>query len=208
MEIWKKIVDACGNTVGVSTAVANMGRGEYGMTYDRDFRLPEGQMMESKEIARLAFADLRLFMEALLSSGDITTLVVFAADMERKAFHLAGVPFDQVDLIDLQREIKRQFRMKHVLSLDRLSRLIEFRVEDASIASAHFRYAIPDQYRYHLEPHRGMGDAARIFLLSREYTERRAEFRAWMRVLIDICEGMRARRAGRRSSRGRWGGEG
>ena len=52
VEIWKKVTDQCGKTVGVATTVANMGRGEYGMAYDHSFRVPESEVLAAGETAR------------------------------------------------------------------------------------------------------------------------------------------------------------
>jgi hypothetical protein len=187
VEIWKKVTDDCGKTIGVATTVANMARGEYGMAYDHAFRVPEEEVTAFKAVARKAFEDLRLYMSSLLATGEISRVVVFAADMERKAFHVANVSLDGCALVDLQREIKRRFAMKQVLSLDRLARLIDFGVDGAHISSTHFRYSVPDDYRHQLEVHRGMGDAVRTFLLAREYEEKLPDLEARLRVLIDIC---------------------
>ncbi len=188
VEIWKKVTDPCGKTIGVATTVANMGRSEYGMPYDHSFRVSDGEVPAAEAISRNAFADLRLFMESVLSTGDITEVVVFAADMEKKAFRAAEVSLDGCMLTDLQREIRRRFGMKQVLSLDRLSRLIEFSADGATVVSTHFRYPVPEEYRHLLNVHRGMGDAVRTFLLAREYQERLPALEARIRALMETCE--------------------
>ena len=187
VEIWKKVTDPCGKTTGVATTVANMGRGEYGMAYNHSFRVSDGEVPAAEETAQNAFADLRLFMESVLSAGDIPEIVVFAADMEKKAFRAAEVSLDGCMLVDLQREIRRRLGMKQVLSLDRLARLIDFRAGESTVASMHFRYPVPREYRHLLDVHRGMGDAVRTFLLAREYQERLPHLEARIRALMDTC---------------------
>jgi len=188
VEIWKKVTDSCGKTVGVTTTVANMGHEEYGKVYDHAFRVRESEMPAARATARHASADLRSFMESVLSTGDIGEVVVFAADMEKRAFRTAGVSLDGCMLTDLQREIRRRFEMKQVLSLDRLSRLIDFRADGSVVASTHFRYPVPDEYRHLLNVHRGMGDAVRTFLLAREFQERLPALEARVRSLVETCE--------------------
>ncbi len=188
VEIWKKVTDPCGKTTGVATTVANMGRGEYGMAYDHSFRVSDGEVAAAEETAQHAFADLRLFMEPIISAGDIPAIVVFAADMEKKAFRAAEVSLDGCTLVDLQREIRRHFKMKQVLSLDRLARLIDFSASETAVTSTHFRYPIPGELRHLLCAHRGMGDAVRTFLLAREYQERLPNLEARIRTLMETCE--------------------
>jgi len=189
VEIWKKVTDPCGKTVGVATTVANMGRGEYGMPYDHSFRISSDAVPAAKATARNAFADLRLFMESIVSAGDTPAIVVFAADMEKRAFRAANFSLDGCMLVDLQREIRRHFKMKQVLSLDRLARLIDFFVDGGTVASTHFRYPVPLEYRHLLGAHRGMGDAVRTFLLAREYRENLPDLEERIRTLIKTCEG-------------------
>ncbi|HOB18368.1 MAG TPA: hypothetical protein PKK74_06715 [Candidatus Methanoculleus thermohydrogenotrophicum] len=188
VEIWKKVTDPCGKTIGVATTVANMSRDEYGMAYDHSFRVPENEVLTAREIARRAFADLRVFMESLLSTADIGEVVVFAAHMERMAFRAAGVSLDGCSLVDLQREIRRRLGMKQVLSLSRLARLIDFSAGGSTVASRHFRYPVSLEYRHFLDVHRGMGDAVRTFLLAREFQERFPDLEARVRALVDSCK--------------------
>jgi len=189
IEIWKKVTDECGKTVGVATTVANMGRGEYGLAYDHSFRAPDDTFPAAKATARNAFADLRLFMESVVSAGDIPAIVVFAAAMEKRAFRAANFSLDGCMLVDLQREIRRHFKMKQVLSLDRLARLIDFSIDGGTVVSTHFRYPVPREYRHLLGAHRGMGDAVRTFLLAREYQERLPDLEERIRTLMKTCEG-------------------
>ncbi len=187
VEIWKKVTDSCGRTTGVATTVANMGRDEYGMPYDHSFRILDDEVPAARETARSAFGDLRAFMESLLLEGSVRTIVVFAAHMERKAFHTAGVSLDGCSLVDLQREIRRHIGMKQVLSLDRLARLIDFSVDGSTIASRNFRYPVPPGCRHLLDVHRGMGDAVRMFLLAREYQEMLPDLESRIRALMETC---------------------
>jgi hypothetical protein len=165
-----------------------MSQGRYGMAYDHFFRLPDGEVPSAQDAARSAFGDLGRFMESVLSTGEVREVVVFAADMERRAFRAAEVPLDGCRLVDLQREIRRRFEMKQVLSLDRLARLIDFRADGSVVASTHFSYPVPGEYQHLLSPHRGMGDAIRTFLLAREFQERLPELETRVRTLMETCE--------------------
>lgn len=187
VEIWKKVTDPCGRTTGVATTVANTGRGIAGMAYDHSFQVPADEVGAARETARSAFADLRLFMESVLSARDIQEIVAFSAHMERRAFRAAEVSLDGRNLVDLQRELKRRIGMKQVLSLDRLARIIDFSDRNSSIASRHFSYPVPQEYRHLLDVHRGMGDAARTFLIARECQEWLPDLEVRIRALEKAC---------------------
>jgi hypothetical protein len=178
VELWRNVTDSRGNTRGVTASVANLLRGEYQKPYVRNYRLPGYRVREAEKISRAAFADLRLFMQRLCDESDISTLAFFADGMEMMAFERADVPVDRYAKIDLQREIKRHMGMKDQLSLDRVSKIIEFRAAGSRIASKHYSYRVPESVRHLMKPHRALGDASRIFLLSRELEEKSDAFSA------------------------------
>jgi len=84
--------------------------------------------------------------------------------------------------VDLQRDIQRLLGMKDHLSLDRVSTIIGFSFSKARIRSMHFSYRVPPPLRHFIKPHRALGDAARIFLLSRELAEAGETFKARARA--------------------------
>jgi hypothetical protein len=172
VELWRNVTDTWGNTLGVTASVANLGREEYQKPFIRNFRLPGYRMRAAEKIARMAFTDLRLFMEELCNENNVSTLAFFADGMELMAFERADVSVDAFDRVDLQREIKQRLGMKDQLSLDRVSTIIEYHTAGSRIASTHFSYRVPGNLRYVIKPHRALGDAARIFLLSRELAEK------------------------------------
>ena len=178
LELWKNVTDARGKTLGVTATVANLGRGEYRKPFLRGYRLPGYRVQAAREVARSAFADLGLFMQRLCDDADISTLAFFADGMEMMAFEQAGVETEKFDRIGLQREVKRLLGMKDHLSLDRVSTIIGFSTARSQIQSAHFSYPVPPNLRRYIKPHRALGDAARIFLLSREVAEASEAFEA------------------------------
>lgn len=171
LELWQNVIDEWGVTRGVTATVANLGRSEYQKPYLRKHRLSAHRRRDAEAVCRSAFSDLRGFMEDLFDQNRVETLTFFAENMEMKAFDRAGVPVDAFGRLDLQKEIRLELGMKDHLSLDKVARIIGFSAEGSGIASQHFRYRVPGRLRHFIKPHRALGDAARIFLLSRELAE-------------------------------------
>jgi hypothetical protein len=171
LELWKNVTDEWGNTRGVAATVANFEQNEYQKPFCREYRLPVPRRLDAEEICRSAFSDLRCFMEDLFDRTDIATLTFFAENMEMKAFDRAEVAVDAFGRIDLQKEIRLELGMKDHLSLDKVANIIGFSTDGSGISSQHFRYRVPKRLRHLIKPHRALGDAARIFLLSRELSE-------------------------------------
>lgn len=184
VELWRNVTDARGKTLGVTASVANLWRGEYQKPFLRSHRLPGYQVQAAREVARAAFADLGLFMQRLSGDADISTLTFFADGMEMMAFEQAGVDTDEFSRVDLQRDIRRRLGMKDHLSLDRVSTIIGFSSSKAQIRSGHFSYQVPPVLRHFIKPHRALGDAARIFILSRELAEAGETFEARARAYL------------------------
>ena len=45
-----------------------------------------------------------------------------------------------------------------------------------TITSTHFRYTVPEKFRYIIKPHKAIGDAARMLLVSQEFRHHPREF--------------------------------
>jgi hypothetical protein len=189
VEIWQNLVDGRGVKVGVSASVANLGRGEAGKPYDPRFRLSPEDRREARRLMRQAHAACGRFVSAVLGQHRVSTLLFFADRMERNTFHRAEVPIRHYAKRDLQREIKAALGMDHLLSLDRAATIIGFTAEGASIASHNFRYPVPGPFRDQIHPHRAVGDAARMFLLFREFSDFPENFAERARDHLRECAG-------------------
>ena len=106
----------------------------------------------------------------MLDHKNIGTLVFFASRREMETFGNPGIRTGSVFIRDLQEEIRSRFHLKEHVSLDRVSLVTRFSITEETICSAHFSYSLPEKYRYLIKPHKAIGDAARIFLLTGNFT--------------------------------------
>ena len=189
VELWKHVTDDLGRTVDRSVTIANLGRKEYTKPYSGKIRLDKKGRDRAYEISRAAHADLREFMRSL-NKFNIDTLVFFADGMEKKAFRAARVNTDGFVVRDLQKEIQKAFSMKEAMALDRLSIAIGFEIRRGFVLSENFKYEIPDQFQYLIKPHKAIGDAARIFMLSQEFYKFPEKFRHLVDQHLAKCAAM------------------
>jgi hypothetical protein len=187
VEIWQNMVDGRGVKVGVSASVANPGRDEAGKPYDPRFRLAREEWRDAKREMQQAYAASGRFISSMLDRYRVSTLLFFADRMERKTFHRAQIPIRKYTTRDIQREIKASLGMDHLLSLDRAATIIGFATDGTSIASHNFRYTVPDPFRDQILPHRAVGDAARMFLLFREFSDFPENFEDMTRGHLRDC---------------------
>ena len=165
--VWKNITDELGRTVGKNPCSLNPSKNGVEIPRDKRHRLEPDERKKAYQVSRSVHHELREFMQELNGRG-ISSVVFFAADYERTALGQARVRLDGFDVRDLQRDVKNTFSMKEVMSLDRLSFVIQFRQDRDAISSLHFRYRVPAPYREWLDAHTGVGDAARMFLVHQE----------------------------------------
>jgi hypothetical protein len=176
VELWANIVDARGFTTGTAATVVNPARGGGHRPFDPGYRLPDAGRRPARREAARAYAETGRFLRELLTGERVSTLAFYAARREQDAFHRAGIAIRPYRRRDLQQEIRRLLGMDRLLSLDRAAGIIGFAAAGASVESRHFGYPVPPQFAAQIRPHRALGDAARIFLLFREYSDHGEEF--------------------------------
>jgi len=191
VELWKNVTDEVGKRVDGHRRVFNLTRPGETLPDDRKFRLDaEGARHARKAIAG-AHADIRAFMQAL-NHKNIDTLAFFARRREMETFQRARVNTGGFVIRDLQSEIRHEYSLKEDVSLDRMSLVIGFSLRTDAITSTHFRYAIPERFRYIIKPHKAIGDAARMLLVSQEFRLHHTEFEEGVREHVRHYEARKA----------------
>lgn len=188
VEIWGSSTDALGRRTGVVTTVANTGRKICGLPYNPRFRLDRAGWKRAWKAAADSFSALDRFMSDFCRQTCPAAFTFFARSMECRALDRAGFDLEPYACTDLQREIRTALGMKQSLSLDRAACIIGFGSGDGAIRSEHYRYPVPDRYCPFMRPHRAVGDAARIFLLAREFSASRETFLGNAAAYFAACE--------------------
>ncbi|HTY92225.1 MAG TPA: hypothetical protein VMC84_13700 [Methanocella sp.] len=171
----KNIVDSLGNTVGLAERVANSARNEHQKPYDPEFRLDRADKDACRRIAYRSFGLLNRYLSDVFGEYKPSRLVFFSRSQDLFILRRAGVDLTEYDILDLQEEVSRALGMTNMISLDRISRLIGFKTNWRYIRSDHFTYDVPPYCRNFVKPHKAVGDAARIFLLYKEFYEKNGE---------------------------------
>jgi hypothetical protein len=168
VELWKNITDDMGKRIEGQRRVFNLASRGHTKIFNKKVHMgAEGQKEARRAIAEV-HRDLREFMLSL-NQKDIGTLVFFARRRELETFRNSHVNLDGFNIRDLQDEIRSSFHLKEHVSLDRVSLVTGFGITKSAISSAHFSYPLPEKFRYLIKPHKAIGDAARMFLVDREF---------------------------------------
>ncbi len=173
----KNVIDENGVKTGTSVSLINQGRDCRDLEYDRRFRAKREDIKRGLQVSREVHTTIRNYMRGLESEFDISSFWFFSDPMEKEIFRRAGYDISGYELYDMQRIVKKECPgISSLPSLDKLSIAHNFRVEADEIISSNFSYKIPEKKSHLFRSHRALGDAARIFLLCREYSHDKGEF--------------------------------
>ncbi|QYZ78881.1 hypothetical protein E2N92_05300 [Methanofollis formosanus] len=189
VEVWLNTTDALGRKTGVVTHVVNPGKRRSDLAYDPGHRLDREGWRAARRTVTASFRDLGEFMERLCLQEEVERFAFFAKNMECQALDRAGFDLAPYRCTDLQRDIRAALQMKDFLSLDRSACIIGFGTDKGAIRSNRFAYAVPDRYLPSIRPHSAVGDAARIFLLAREFYTGTERFLSEAETYLTRCEG-------------------
>lgn len=191
VELWKNVTNDIGKRVDGHRRVFNLASPGTTLPDDRKFRLDAEGTRNARDAITAVHADIRTFMQTL-NRKNIETLVFFARKREMETFQRARVNISGFQIRDLQSEIRHKYSLKEDVSLDRMSLVIGFSLHADSIHSTHFQYSIPEKFRYIIKPHKAIGDAARMLLVSQEFLFQPEYFENGVREHLRHYEAQRA----------------
>ena len=173
----KNVIDENGVKKGLSVSVINQGLDCYDMEYDRRHRAGAREIKKGMRISAEVHRSIKNYMSGIEEEFDISSFWFFSDTLEKEIFKRASYDLSGYDLYDFQRIVKKECpSISSLPSLDKLSVAHNFKVEGSEIVSSNFRYSIPGRKRHLFRNHRALGDAARIFMLCREYYYDTKEF--------------------------------
>jgi hypothetical protein len=168
VELWKNITDDVGKRIEGARRVFNLATRGRTKIFSKKVHLDAIGRKEAHQAIAGVHQDLRGFMQSL-NQVEINTLIFFARRREMETFQDSRVKTDGFIIRDLQEEIRSCFHLKEHVSLDRMSLVTNFRITKSAVSSDHYSYALPEKFRYLIKPHKAIGDAARMFLVDREF---------------------------------------
>ena len=187
VELRKNITDDVGKRIEGQRRVFNLESPGHSKIFDKKFHLGNEGKKEARRAITGVYQDLREFMQAF-NNKDISTIVFFACRREMETLRYSRVKTAGFLIRDLQDEIQSCFHLKEHVSLDRISLVTHFGIKRSTISSMHFSYTLPEKYRYLIKPHKAIGDAARMFLVDREFHQYPEKFGERLTEHIDEYE--------------------
>jgi hypothetical protein len=168
----KNSIDSLGNPIGLEEYLYNPSNSRTG-EYDPRFRIERESRAKIEKDVRVVFGQLRDFVSDMIGSHDIDHLVFYGSQEDMNLLKRAGSSVSSWKVSDLQKIIGTEVGLD--LSLDKISMIIDYRNDGRKISSRHHDYFIPERFQHLLKPHKAVGDVARIFLASKEFTNHRMD---------------------------------
>lgn len=166
----RNVIDENGVKKGTSVSLINQALDRCDLEYDRRHRAKSEDIRRGMKISGEVHRSVRDYMMGLEDEYEISSFWFFSDSMEKDIFKRAAYDISGYELYDFQRIVKKECpAISSLPSLDKLSVAHNFKVEGHEIVSSNFRYGIPGRKRHLFRSHRALGDAARIFMLCREY---------------------------------------
>lgn len=170
----KNIVNDVGIVTGVKEQVVNLQKREYNKPYDKTYKLSKKEITQQQKSCTKNYQLLGQRLLKILKTYNVQILIFWGKENDIKALRRAKVDLSNIQILDLQKIIRH--KTGYLFSLDKLSIIYQYRIENNEFCTKHFRYPIPKQYRYILKPHKAVGDTTRIFLLYKEFYRAQQEF--------------------------------
>lgn len=169
--------------------------------FDPDYFVRGRARREKQAMAAPVYHSLADFFRSLRFIRGNVPLVFFGCAEDVNLLKRAGLRIERNLVIDLQKKLRDE--LKFVFSLDRAAVMMEFGSDLQFIASRRFRYRIPNNFRYLVKPHKAVGDAARIFLLYKEFTEYKEKLLEEARELLEKLNEEREEKEEKKEKKGK-----
>jgi hypothetical protein len=158
--------DELGHTIERSKEVINM-RTNRRKPFDENFRIDEDLVKRMFFLVRPAQKAIKGFMLKNFKKYGITSLITFDGRRDLFLCEKAGVNFQRMRIIDLQRELNTE--TNYLFSLNKLSVVINFKMEGSYLRSNNLEYWLHPIAAKQMVPGSAVWDAARLFMVNQEY---------------------------------------
>ena len=166
-------LDSLGNPIALEETVINPNNMER-IPYDPKFRIDRKTRGEMEGKVHSIFRDFGKFIGQMMKEHELDRIIFFGGQEDLNLLRKGKASMNRILTQDLQKEIRTE--LGHDLSLDKASMMIDYGSNGREIFSKHYRYHVPEKFTHLLDPHKAVGDSARIFLLNKEYNNHRKEF--------------------------------
>ena len=162
-----------GHTIGRSKEVINMRTGRT-RPFMEEFHLEPRALEYSFKQLRPAQNRISRFLLDNLRKYQIQTIVTFDGRRDIFLCERAGVRFDRVDIVDLQKDLNKM--TDYLFSLNKLSVIVNFDMDGSYLRSNNQEYWLHPIAAKQLYPKTASWDAARLLMIYNEFHMYQADF--------------------------------
>jgi hypothetical protein len=174
--------DELGHTIDRVKEVINMRTGRK-KAFDEDFKLNEEEIKNLFFKIRPGQKAIKGFLLKNFRKYGVNQILTFDGRRDIFLCEKAGVNFQRMRIIDLQRELNSE--TNYLFSLNKLSKVIDFRMENSYLRSNNLEYWLHPIAAKQLYPGNAGYDAARLFMVNQEYRMYHEDFLVKAQLLLN-----------------------
>ncbi len=181
-----------GHTIGRGKEVINM-RTQRRWPFDEDFRLTEDDLGFAFRNLRPTKMNIRNFLLKNFRKYRFQDLIVFDGRRDVFLCERAGVNFEYLNVIDIQKDLNRE--TDYLFSLNKLAVVCNFDVDRSYLRSNNLEYWLHPIAARQIVPKSAAYDAARLMMIFNEYTMYHDDFMMKAALLLNKIQLMKERDA-------------
>jgi len=181
-------VNELGHTIGRTKEVVNMRTGRV-RPFLEDYKLEERALQYSFKQLQPSGNWIRSFATNAFRKYRLSTLITF--DGRRDVFLLerAGVRFNGMNIVDLQKELNKE--TDYLFSLNKLAKIINYDLDGSYLRSNNLEYWLHPIAAKQIVPGTAGFDAARLLMIHNEYREHHPDFMVKAQLLLNKLQNMK-----------------
>lgn len=162
-----------GHTIGREKEVINMRTGRK-RPFLEDFQVDKRALQYSFKQLKTVHSRVKRFLYDAFKKYHIQTIVTFDGRRDIFLCERAGVRFNRINIIDLQKELNKI--TDYLFSLNKLSVIINFDMDGSYLRSNNKEYWLHPIAAKQLVPGSAAWDAARLLMVYNEFQDHQADF--------------------------------
>lgn len=181
-------VNELGHTIGREKEVINMRSGRR-RPFMEEFKLDKRALQYSFKQLRPAQMHIKRFLLNALRKYRLSTILTFDGRRDIFLCERAGVYFDRIQIIDLQKDLNKE--TDYLFSLNKLSVIAGFNLQNSYLRSNNLEYWLHPIAAKQIYPGTAAFDAARLLMVHNEYVKHRADFLMKAQLLLNKIQLMK-----------------
>ncbi len=177
-----------GHTVGRNKVVVNMKTGRT-RPFLEEFKVDQRALQYSFKQLKTVHGRVKRFLSDALRKYQIQTVITFDGRRDVFLCERAGVRFNRINIVDLQKELNKD--TDYLFSLNKLSVIINYDMDGSYLRSNNLEYWLHPIAAKQLRPKSAAWDASRLLMIHNEFYDYREDFLVKAQQLLNKIQALK-----------------